>query len=244
MPLAALAAATALAATPPPGGVLPGEQAAYDAMVAEQARAAAAMWGGPCADTEVAVVSSTPVKITDHPDLAAWREKVRVSGCGQSAVENLSVGRLGGSPPWKITFGLPGDSFADMRLQQSTLPAALAQVRPGLPADCRVAKLGDVYLAARPGGVEILAPGATDDGRSPPGRPRVTLPDSMASMSARLDVSKAWMEVWPLSVCGRDRTLGVVFIPLKVAAESATLFLPIWQQIEAHGPDARPAPAE
>ena len=59
-------------------------------------------------------------------------------------------------------------------------------------------------------------------------------------MLDKLALSDAWMEVWPFNICGHDRTLGVVFIPLKDHSASLSLFLPIWQQIEAHGPGARP----
>jgi hypothetical protein len=51
------------------------------------------------------------------------------------------------------------------------------------------------------------------------------------------------VEVWPFTSCGKDRTLAVVFLPLKGQAASAYLFMPVWEQIEAHGPGARPAPA-
>ena len=50
------------------------------------------------------------------------------------------------------------------------------------------------------------------------------------------------MEVWPFKVCDTDRTLGVLFIPKKDGSSSLFLFLPIWQQVEAHGPGAVPAP--
>jgi len=66
-------------------------------------------------------------------------------------------------------------------------------------------------------------------------------------MLDKLSLSEAWMEVWPFNICGHDRTLAVVFIPLKDHTSSLYLFLPVWQQVEAHGPGARPvavSPAE
>jgi len=226
--------------SPPQGGVLPGEQVEYDAMVATQARAANKTFSGSgCDDARIEVVSITPAQISDHPDLIVWREKVRVSGCGHSAVENLNVGRLGGRPPWRITTGLPGYSLADMNLQSSTFPAAAAQAKAGLPADCQAESLADVYVAARPGGVDIVLPGAP--ARAPVGgRPTVTIQGTTMPLD-KLQLSGAWMEVWPFEACSHDRTLGVVFIPLKDGTASQYLFLPVWQQIEAHGPGARPA---
>lgn len=240
--LGVLAALVLATATLPAGGVLPDEQAAYDAMLAQQVRAADAMFGGsPCEDAKVEVVAVMPGKIADHPDLIVWREKVRVEGCGRTSVENVNVGRLGGSPPWRMTTGLPGDSFAEMTLQESTLPAAAAQARQGLDAGCRV-QLADVYVAARSGEVDVLPPGGAGTGPSE-GRPQITLPENAKPYLNELDLASAWMEVWPFRVCDKDRTLGVVFLPRKDRTASLFLFLPIWQQIEAHGPGARPAPA-
>ena len=92
--------ATAVVLTPPPGGVLPGESGAYDAMVAAKARAADQSFSGAaCDNTTVEVVSITPRTIADQPQLIEWRERVRVTGCGRSAIENLNVGRLAGEPP-------------------------------------------------------------------------------------------------------------------------------------------------
>lgn len=235
-----IAAAVLAAASPPPGGVLPAEQSTYDVMLTEQAQTADAMFNGSrCHDAKVNVVALTPWKITDHPDLIVWREKVRVTGCGRTSVENVNVGRFGGSPPWRITSGLPGDSLADMNLQQSTYPAAVAQARQGLDASCEV-QLRDVYIAARSGEVDVRQPGANAS-KSRKGQPQIVLPDNIEPYLDTLDLSSAWMEVWPFQVCDRDRTLGVVFLPRKDRAASLSLFLPIWPQIEAHGPGARPA---
>jgi hypothetical protein len=235
-----LVLAAALVASLPQGGVLPGEQVDYDAMLAGQARGAFRTFvGSSCDDAKVDVVSIKPWKILDHPSLIVWREKVRVTGCGHSSIENVNVGRVGGTPPWKMTSGLPGESLADMNLQSSTFPAAEAQAKASLPADCQAESLADVYVAARPGGVNIVLPGAPsqvpDDGR-----PTVTIQGTTMPLD-KLQLSGAWMEVWPFTACGHDRTLGIVFIPYKDGRASQYVFLPVWQQIEAHGPGARPA---
>jgi len=237
---AALLLAAALNAAPPQGGVLPGEVAAYDHLLAAQARAAdKAFTGSVCDEAQVEVISITPTQVSDRPGLIAWHEKVRVTGCGHSAIENANVGRFGGDPPWQIATGLPGVSIADMTLQRSTLAPAVAQAKIGLSADCQTVSLRDVYLAAKQGDVELYAPGV------PPthvgaGHPAVELPAAALHMVDQLSVADAWMEVWPFEVCGHDRTLGVVFIPLKDHQSTMHIFLPIWQQIEAHGQRAGP----
>jgi hypothetical protein len=213
-------------------------------MLAAQVRAADQSFSGSaCAGAKIDVISIAPVKVVDQPQVIAWREKVRLAGCDRSAVENLNIGRLGGAPPWRMTSSLPGDSLASATLQQTTLAAAVAQTRVGLPADCQGQKLNDVYVAARPGEVDISLPGAAPS-RPRPGHPAISLPDSTKPMIDRLAPAAAWMEVWPFEVCGQDRTLGVVFSPLKDQTASVYLFLPIWQQIAAHGDAARPPRAE
>lgn len=240
--LISLLFAAAAAASPPVGGVLPNEQTTYDALLAAQARAADDMFSGsPCAASKVEVISVAPWKIAGRPELIVWRERVRVTGCGHSSVENANVGRLGGDPPWRISTGLPGESLSDMPLQQTTFPAAVAEARAGLSADCKAQRLHDVYVAARPGDVDISSPGVPPS-QHRNGHPSVTLPETATPMLDKLSFSGAWMEVWPFEVCGHDRTLGVVFIPLKDQSASAHVFLPIWREIEAHGPGARPAP--
>lgn len=223
--------------------VQPQERAAYDALLTDQARAADTLFGGaPCAASKVAPVSTEVVKIGDRPDFAAARVRVRVTGCGRSTVENLHVGRFGGSPPWRMAPGLPGDSLADMRLQQSAWTEARAQARDGLPAGCQGGSLGEVYVAARPGHVRLAPPGAPQ-----PAQVRGTI-DLRASPEleahrASLDLAKAWAEVWPFTLCGQDRTSVVVFMPLRQGGQSLYLFLPVWEQILARGPAAKPAPA-
>jgi hypothetical protein len=234
--------AAAVVAAIPSGGVQPEEKAAYDAMLASQALAADKTFSGACDGAKVEVVSIMPWKIADHPELIVWREQVRVTGCGHSSVENVNVGRVGGTPPWRMTTGLPGETLADMTLQGTTFPAAAAQAKAGLPADCQGEQLKDVYVAARPGGVDISLPGAPIS-QAHDGHPKVSLPDTAKPMQDKLNLSAAWMEVWPFEACGHDRTLGVVFIPLRDQTASVYLFLPVWQQIEEHGPGARPAPA-
>ena len=238
---AGLVLAAAIVVSLPSGGVRPEEKAAYDALLASQARAAnRSFTGADCADAKVEPISVRPWRIADSPGLIVWREKVRVSGCGHTAIENVNVGRTDATPPWRMSTGLPGATLADMTLQGTAWPAAVGQARAGIPADCQAMTLDDTYVAARPGDVDLAAPGApTATPRR--GHPGIGLPETVKPMLDRLALTEAWMEVWPLTACGHDRTLGVVFIPLKDHSATAYLFLPIWQQVEAHSPGARPA---
>ena len=243
--IAAILAAAVAAIAPPAGGVQPSEQAAYDAMVAKEARDAADLFrGGPCKDATVSVTRITPVKLSDNPNMPAWREKVRVEGCGAASTQSLNIGRVGGKTIWKMSHGLPGDSLADTNLQESVLPAFVAQTREGVASSCTTTKVSDIYLAARPGEVEVEAPGA------PPataGKARISIAlpgDLPAADAAKLDLTSAWMEVWPLKACDQDRTMGIVFIPTKDGGQAAYLFIAVWQQVLANGPGAMPAPVE
>jgi hypothetical protein len=212
-------------------------------MVTAQARAAdLANTGQVCGDAKVEPVAVIPWKIENQPELIVWHEQVRVTGCGRSSVENLNVGRLGGDPPWRMTFGLPGETLADMTLQGSALPGAIAQARVGLPADCKGQALGDVYIAARPGHVDIpLSRDVTP--KAGPGRFGVTLPAGAEAQLSEMDASQAWAEIWPFEICGNDRTIAVIFIPMRGQQKVFHLFLPVWQQIAAHGAGAKPSRA-
>jgi hypothetical protein len=195
-----------------------------------------------CADVRVEGVSTTPSNIRHRPQLIVWRERMRVTGCGHSSILNLYVGRVGGQPPWRMTAGLPGETLAETTLQSSAFPAAVAQARANLPPDCQGSViLNDVYVAARPGGVDVFPPAAVRTHRK--GRPSITLPQTATPIFDQLDLSAAWMEIWPFEACGHDRTLAVVFIPRRDQTTSFYLFLPIWRQLAAHGPGGRPAPS-
>ena len=103
-----------------------------------------------------------------------------------------------------MTNGLPGDSLAETKLQETTPPRRdrPSQGRPAT-ADCTGQTLGDVYVAARPGNVDLAPPR-----RAPPPAPdhraghmAMALPDDVTPTLDRLDLNSAWMEVWPASKC-------------------------------------------
>jgi hypothetical protein len=238
--------AAALSVATPPGGVQADEAAAFEAMVRTHVLAADETFSGSsCADTKLEPVAVTPVKIGGQPEIVAWRQKVRATGCGRSVVHNLNIARVGASPPWRMTTGLPGDTLTDMQLQGSSVPSALAAAKVDLPPSCQSTKMREVYIGARPGGLDIFAPGeAIESGNEH--RPKISLPDAAASMVGDMEFAKAWMEVWPFELCGQDRTLAVVFIPLRDQRRTYFLFTPIWRLVQTEGPGAMPkrAPAE
>ena len=236
MPLGLLAAA-ALAAATPPGGVLPDEQAAYEKELAAKARLADQTYRGWCADTSVQVVSTTPWKFPDLPDTVTWKVRVRVAGCGHNSLENLNVARTGGAAPWMMNFGLPGQTLAHMGMQRDTVRVASQTARADFRG-CQDTTLSDVYVTARPGGIDVYPPGTPVTYRR--GRPAVSLTDNFRLLVDKLDLSTAWEEVWPFEVCGHDRTLGVVFIPYKEGTVTEYVFLPLWQMVEKHGAGSLP----
>lgn len=223
--------------------VLPGERPTYEALLAREARAADARFAATtCPDAAVQLIETRPITIASQPDFAAAIERVKVTGCGRSTIENLHVGRFGGSPPWRMVASLPGDSIAEISLQESAAPQALAEARVELPPECVGASLGETYVAAWPGKVD-LGPVDAAPPRAGARRLRVQLPPNLEPQRQTLDPARAWAEVWPLNLCGHDRTTMVVFLPLREQPYSVMLFMPVWRDILAHGPGARPAHA-
>ena len=237
MPIGLLAAAVVAASTPQ-GGVLPGEQAEYDIALAAKARLADQTFRGWCAATTVQVVSVTSWKFTDVPaETVAWIEKMQVAGCGHSSVENINVARTGGASPWRMSFRLPGQSLADLSVQRTAFSAISAEVHAEFRA-CQDETLSDVYVTARPGGIDIFPPGSPLAIRK--GRPAVSLTEDFRPFVDKLDLAAAWEEVWPIEVCGHDRAIGAVFMPYKDRTGAAFVFVPLWKMVEAHGPGSLP----
>ena len=109
--------------------VAPTERVAFAALLRSHALDADARYSGSrCDDAKAELIHEERVKIGDQPHLAAERDKVRLVGCGRTHVENIAVARLGGDPPWKMVAGLPGDSLAEMPLQQSATSQVIAEL--------------------------------------------------------------------------------------------------------------------
>lgn len=233
--IAAIALTSAL-----PQLVQPKEKSAYAALLNARALDADARFSGSrCDGARVESLQREDVYIGTRPDLAAAREKVRVTGCGRTRVENVAVARLGGDPPWRMVAGLPGETLAEMQLQQTAAPQVFAQVRASGSSGCGALTLDEIYVAARPGHVRF-----TNLGQSTPAahaKFEASLPAALLAQREGLDTAAAWTEVWPLPVCGVGRTVAVVFVPNRLHEGSFFFVIPVWQQIETYGPGARPA---
>jgi hypothetical protein len=238
-----VAALVAVALTLPSERVVrPAERSAFEAMVRMTALGAEAKYSGApiCASANVEALSSEVAKIPGHPDVGALHERVRVSGCGRSSVQNVNVIRFASRPPWRMAAALPGDSLADLGLQQTLWPIVLAEAGEAVPKECQGSELNDVYVAARPGHVALPAPGEPSPGQKN-GNVNIRLAPQVEAERDKLDVSKAWIEVWPLKMCGLDRTQAILLIPLRDKAAVFHLEIPVWKMTTAELP---PAPAE
>ena len=226
--------------SPPPIAVVHAdEQAVYAAFLTQRALEADARFGGgACSDAVVADVSTTVIAIADRPEIAAMSEKVRVTGCGRSTTQNINVGRMGGSPPWLVSAGLPGESLANLPLQQSVLPQALTQAHVDIASSCSSYRVGDIYVAARPG--DVAFEGHTRGGGN--GQFQVSLTPELERLVDSMNLAGAWAEVWPIGFCDKDRAEIVVFIPTTDNQSSRLLFLPVWRVVASDGPGALPAP--
>jgi len=226
--------------------VHPGERAALEAMLRLTALAADAKYGGAptCVEATAAPVSVDLISIEGHPDLAVAHARVKVNGCGRSSVQNVSVVRVGGEPPWLVAAAVPGESLADPALQNDLWPILLAEASEDVPKTCQSQKLDNVYVAARPG--HVLLPEAGALAPSPAGMISVPLSPEVEARRSELDVSKAWIEVWPLKMCDLDRTMAVVFIPVRDKRGLFHAEIPLWRIVHEHGPAAMPphAPAD
>jgi hypothetical protein len=236
-----IAATLALAlAGATPALVHAGEEGAYAAKLRAQAIAADTQFSGSrCDAARVASVHREDIKIVDRPDIAAARERVSVTGCGRSNIENISVARLDGPTPWTMAAALPGESLADMTLQKTALPQVIAKIAPMALAGCNAVTLKDIYVAARPGRVQF-----TNLAKTRPvsgSRFSISLPDELKSQQTAIDPAAAWVEVWPLDFCGKSRMAAVVFVPDREHRKSFFFVAPIWPQIETHGIGAKPA---
>jgi hypothetical protein len=142
-----LGALIAVAIAAPPAKVVhPDERPAFEALIRTTALDAEAQYGGVpiCAEAKVEPVSVELVKVDGHPDIAAVRARVRVTGCGRSSIQNVNAVRLSGSPPWRMAAAVPGDSLADPGLQQNLWPILLAEAGADVPKDCQTHELDDV----------------------------------------------------------------------------------------------------
>jgi hypothetical protein len=243
-----LGALIAVAVAAPPAKVVhPEERSAFEALIRTTALDAETQYGGApiCPQAKVEPVSLELINVAARPEIAAIRARVRVTGCGRTSLQNVNAVRVAGSPPWRMAAAVPGDSLADPGLQQNLWPILLAEAGADVPKSCQTHELDDVYVAARPGQVALPAPGEAA-AAAQAGRFNVRLAPQQEAERDKLDVSKAWIEVWPLKMCGLDRTVAIVLIPLRDKAAVFHLEIPMWKIDHERGVEEvlPPAPPE
>ena len=213
MVLALLLSGSPVAAS---GLVRAGEAARYEAAVTAEARGAFGRYGGaPCPDARVALASPRPVRIAGRADIRAAVQPTRVTGCGRVSLQSVNVLREAGDPPWRLASTLPGVSLADPALQQRALLSVAARARETTGAPCASPTVGDIRIAAPPGALWLK--GRRESTPRPKARNLVVLPmpAAVAARRASLNLSQAWMELWPLGWCGAVRETAVAFIPRR-----------------------------
>jgi len=235
------ALAVALLATPPTDVVRTGERAAYEGLLKDKVgQAYANFTGAPCPMLSYQRVYAAPVKVGGNPNTLALREKIKAQGCGRLLTLNFNTIRNDNSPTWFIGVRLPGESDAELSLQESAWPAVLKQARAELKLGCEGQRVDDVYLVARSGHVHILERGQVLK-RISPGSITLILTPELETQRDRLNFGSAWAETWPIELCGQDRTTTVVFIPMKGRDASIFLLLPTWRRGREGRIDRAPA---
>ena len=201
------------------GLVQSGEAARYEAAVTAEARAAFGRYGGaPCPEARVALAPAKPVRIAGRADIRAAVQPTRVTGCGRVSLQPVNVLRGGGDPPWRLASTLPGVSLADPVVQQKALLSVAARARETTGAPCASPTVGDIRIASLPGALWLKSR------REPTPRPRarnlviLPMPAAVAARRRSLNLSQAWMELWPLGWCGAVRATAVAFIPRRDGA--------------------------
>ena len=192
LPLAVAALVTGLSARPP--ALTGGDARAYAAWLHQRTLVADRAFGAPpCPAAEVRSVLGRPLQ---PGEVAPWSgtrqgwsgpaffERVRLTGCGRTAVQNFQVTRLrrGG---WEAMGTLPGELLSSPRQQTELTPALATVILNGAPAlPCRSS--------------EALRSMTHGEGRV---------------LSQPSAAGGAWTERWPVRACGVDRTVDVTFAP-------------------------------
>jgi len=176
----------------------PGEQAHYAAWLAKIATDIdTTTAGSACPAATVTAVSSRPVLLNDFPSAVVAQP---VSGINEKLrVEGCGRSTLHNIFVYRTNSGvanlslLPGESLAGPRLMVDATSLAPKVVPEFVGGAC-------ANPAVPPVGVW-----------------------GVASITAQPDAKGMWMERWPLSVCGLDRTLLLTFTPLPDGGTSISV---------------------
>jgi hypothetical protein len=189
------------------------ELAFHEQLEATARRADREFSGSDCPRSRVKLLWLTPVRVGDSPNGKGVAARLSVTGCGRSSFQNVNASRSGAGE-WNMAFQAPGESLADTVRQRGAMAQVMKSARAELPPGCRGVRIGDIYVSARPGQVDLLPSGVTS-WRPTDGRSVVGLPSEYERYRPRVDADQAWIEVWPVELCGKDRATTVIFLPLR-----------------------------
>lgn len=205
MPFIALLAATVIGLGDRGAQAAAGDQAAYSAMLHDKAIAADATNNPACPGATVTSLAGIPFDDASFPSAVAAKsnvtpllhERVRISGCGRTSIQNLTVLRTADQQLLMIA-SLPGMSHSGLILQRDAFVTALTVAN--IPSPCgdtplspEVAKWGEVSVTSAP------------------------------------DANGAWTELWPLRLCGQDRSISVTFTPTPEQGGTAFSITKAWR---------------
>lgn len=215
-------------------------QAAYKARLTAQVVAAESVFSlsEPCPTAEISAPRPRVTDGTVHPpgyrDTVAY-ESVRFRGCGRTMRVNLALTPRQDYGDWYPVRQLPGAGLADPGVQTRALIDVLALIQSTAPGQCsmelgKTLAIGDIAVESPKGTVRFVL-----QGRRPPSQRNLRYREALvtvteAALAEALDDRQAWRERWPLSACGQDRTVVVLFAPLK--AQGAGLVIkvsPAWR---------------
>lgn len=194
--------------------VAAGEELAFrERLEATARRADREFSGSDCPTSRVALLGFTPARMSDSPTGKGFAVRLSVTGCGRSSLQNVNASRIGASE-WNMAFQAPGESLADTVRQRAAMQQVMESARTELPPGCRGVRIGDIYVSARPGQVDLL-PNIVTSWRPTDGRSAIGLPSEYERYRPHADADQAWIEVWPVELCGKDRATTVIFLPLR-----------------------------
>ncbi|WP_293906202.1 hypothetical protein [Phenylobacterium sp.] len=223
--------AAALALADRPAAVVPvADQAAYKAWLADQAIEAEAAFSlkPRCSDAAVRDIATTTGPLAKPPPgvrATALAESLTVEGCGRRMRVNIGVLAPLQGQGWQARTGIPGDSLAGYGLQQQAAHELQAVLAGRVSATCVEVGFGEAEVVARPGGVHLLAVGSPPP-KATPGIFYSALKDP--TTLARIAQDQAWAERWPLSACGVDASVVILFGPIRDSDQIYMSISPGW----------------
>jgi hypothetical protein len=189
-----------------------------------------------------AVVSDAPggkTVVSKGPDGATLAvEPLEIKGCGRDVHVTMEV-HIDTAGARLARSRLPGDSLADFPLQQEAIKLTTQVVQSDqLPAGCtlqfgKTLAVGPTTVMLKPGMTRFYYEGEQPPKDMKPGMMAMKVADKYHGVAEE----KVWHEVWPIKACGENRTVEIIFLPMK---EGGINFLigPQWKLASAPTPAA------